>query len=1820
MRTRRYLALLLVLLMSTVAGSAQDSATPDSSNGPAPGAGATSTSSGSDSLQPDFIRFSPSPGTYPETVHLSVEDTRGSGTPRLWYRFTEDDDETFLPVEGGIVLSEVPGGAYSYTVEIARAAGGAGDMEILARAAYRVDPRIPSPPSPDPVPGVYRDAVELRLAGVEGTEVTYAFARDSGPLRTYTGPITLAAGAGERAEYNVLAYASTEAGYRSEVFRGRYVIDATQESSSAPSVRMVSPVSGSFNNRQLLVVESTGVSDIRFTTDGSDPREDGRAYAAPVLLERTGSYTVRVAGTTADGRVFEDAAEVSVSDRDLIDLSQGVITEDRRISAPGVTAYFTTDDRPATSGSTRFAGPISVSPSAGVRRLLVVRVRVPQGEAAPAGEYRYTYVLEGRTAAQPEAIVHHSPESAGTLYVSLLSSPGAAIRYTTDGSPPGQGSLYTGPAEIELPAGRDAGTLTLRAVSVYSGSVESPELSREISFDTRAPEAPRVSLSGSMHTSSATIEVTPPAEAAVVYAVGDAAGSSPRPTRWDPQVRGATVRIPAPVGSDRTVTVAFASVDAAGNRSDQVETLELRLDGKAPTPPDVSLDGRRLVIDGENVQYYLRPDEEGDVSRSTYTFAPYGGAVFLAAPVRGRTVYTVRAFSQDDLGNRSSVVSRRVVSDAREAQLPAQLGVEDGAVYGSAVTLRNLSTEPDLELRYALSYSDQADAEIEEPEAPSTERTVGDGVTMDAPEGVERRYLLVVQPVLTSSDRTGSVARFQFTVDRKRPEPPEVTGIENGRTYGSAVSFAVQPAHEGDRVEYRLVRQGGGDPADDAEEAAAESAPAASGEPWLPLEDGEATRRVDVAVGEDRRFTLTARSIDPAGNVTETTAPVKFRIDRERPEAPRISVDGAQRTADGRYLATGAVTVTIGAEGAETYYRISRAGAGPPEQGAVSPADQVYEAPFDVQPSDAAGEGEPASEGVPGGKRTHVSIQAMTRDAAGNESVASLPVTVTIDTERPDPPEVVDVTTDDSGRGGTVIWRHQDDAVVRYRVVAGNRTGEERTTQRIGKWQLPEGASTGELEYYAEDRAGNRSNAGSVAVRGFSAAPTPELAGIEADAVYGATVVLENRTTGGTVRYEVSTDGSEPPAVTRFSPELPAQTPFDVAPGETVSYRVAARTFAEDARPSPVVSLGFIVDRGAPSAPEIVGFRDGDFLTEDVEVRFKSSAERVFYSVVETPEERTAEPEFARFREAFTLEAKPGGVVHYRVSAYSVDSAGNRSDETETWDVFLGEQIVYVAPDGSQDGAGTIDDPVSDLAAAVERARRDEKRTIFIAEGSYEVTLPLVLRQSLTVQGGFDAQTWRRTEESRSSLTLTAEAFSEAGGAVVVEQGKLTVGRFDIVVENSRSGGADRGSVPADRFAVMARDSALFVQNVSLSLHNAGAVHQSGGDVTLKRVDIVDERGGTGTLLSVEGGRTVLDDVTVRGSPRGRDSALLSARDAQLFIQDGGVEAGGGDRSLGIRAESSRLAIGSSEVHAGTGERSARGVYATGGSLRIIDSRFSTSERSRIATAVTAADARTTIEGSTFTLRGSGGVAGVAVQGGSLTLGRSTFNAQGVSSGFIHLVAVRSATSDLVANAFVARDAGEVIVARVTSSDVRFVNNTAVTEKIRGAAFGINAGGTGSVLVQNSIFSHDGSGSGRAVFAADRGSTFTLRTNSFEGWESLYERSVGGFSRARSSRSATLSSLNGAGGLEGVTATGNISGSAPAELDTTGRVPRLDADAVEINAGSLPPEDLPYRNVDLEGQPRPAPAASERSEDGDTPAGEAAETGTYDIGADEFYR
>jgi len=80
------------------------------------------------------------------------------------------------------------------------------------------------------------------------------------------------------------------------------------------SMLLANPVPGTWANRQSLIVLSEGASSIFWTDDGSDPLgPSGKEYRTPVLVDRVGQVTVRAAARSPDGRIARDEATYTVS-------------------------------------------------------------------------------------------------------------------------------------------------------------------------------------------------------------------------------------------------------------------------------------------------------------------------------------------------------------------------------------------------------------------------------------------------------------------------------------------------------------------------------------------------------------------------------------------------------------------------------------------------------------------------------------------------------------------------------------------------------------------------------------------------------------------------------------------------------------------------------------------------------------------------------------------------------------------------------------------------------------------------------------------------------------------------------------------------------------------------------------------------------------------------------------------------------------------------------------------------------------------------------------------------------------------------------------------------------------------------------------------------------------------------------------------------------------------------------------------------------------------------------------------------------------------
>ena len=60
-------------------------------------------------------------------------------------------------------------------------------------------------------------------------------------------------------------------------------------------INVLSPVEGTWANKQMLVIENTGDGDYLYSLDGSDPESFGFAYDGPVLIDLTGNVNLKVA-------------------------------------------------------------------------------------------------------------------------------------------------------------------------------------------------------------------------------------------------------------------------------------------------------------------------------------------------------------------------------------------------------------------------------------------------------------------------------------------------------------------------------------------------------------------------------------------------------------------------------------------------------------------------------------------------------------------------------------------------------------------------------------------------------------------------------------------------------------------------------------------------------------------------------------------------------------------------------------------------------------------------------------------------------------------------------------------------------------------------------------------------------------------------------------------------------------------------------------------------------------------------------------------------------------------------------------------------------------------------------------------------------------------------------------------------------------------------------------------------------------------------------------------------------------------------------------
>jgi Chitobiase/beta-hexosaminidase C-terminal domain len=236
-------------------------------------------------------------------------------------------------------------------------------------------------------------------------------------------------------------------------------------------VPVFSPSPGTYATAQSVTLSTTtSGATIRYTTDGSTPSETvGTVYAGPIAV--ASSVTIRAAAylsgwTTSP--VSSGAYTISIPgtvSAPTFSPSPGTYATAQSVTlsttTSGATIRYTTDgSTPSETVGTMYAGPIAVASSVTIRAAAYLSGWTTSSVSSGA----YTINIPAGTVSAPT----FSPSPGAYTRVQNVtlstSTPGASIRYTTDGSTPSEtvGTVYAGPIAV-------ASSVTIRAVGYLSG-------------------------------------------------------------------------------------------------------------------------------------------------------------------------------------------------------------------------------------------------------------------------------------------------------------------------------------------------------------------------------------------------------------------------------------------------------------------------------------------------------------------------------------------------------------------------------------------------------------------------------------------------------------------------------------------------------------------------------------------------------------------------------------------------------------------------------------------------------------------------------------------------------------------------------------------------------------------------------------------------------------------------------------------------------------------------------------------------------------------------------------------------------------------------------------------------------------------------------------------------------------------------------------------------------------------------------------------------------------------------------------------------------
>jgi hypothetical protein len=1621
--------------------------------------------------------LSPVSGVYAEDQQLTAEPVQPQVTLRYSFRDSSGAEGPWIPFRGPLSLTAVPGEQREYRV-IVRADSETGELE-RRELSFLIDKRMPLPPRVLPEQGTYWDPISVRFEITHGDTVFYSVQGDvvRAP-RQWDGSAVSIGEPDENRQYVVQAYSMDAAGNRSRIVTAHYSLDTR-----APVLDVLSPVPGTFSNPQALALSFRDMMWVRYTYDGSDPVTGGIPYTGLVTIRRQGTTTIRIAGQPRAAKRPILRRDVTVTYTPargsglLLDTENGTYPRGiapQILSSPGGSVYYTLWEKTPAESDLLAASGIAVSADTGGPSPVILRLRSLPASGDWGPEYRYFYFL-GQGAATPPTVTLTEPEPIRSpARVQVTAPEDSLVSVTVDGSQPNPRAPAS-TSWFDLNPGAGTGPIVVRAVAFDGSGLQSAPSERRVQIAVVQARAPGFTFSPGPTAGSAVLSAPSVAKGSLAYELTSDGSDPGTPGPDSPRLSG-PVTVILPFGMQRTFKARVALLDEFGRVLSASDAVSLTINRKPPGRPSVSLpfgavlDEATSLTIGSEAKVFFSLSSDGTSPRDPDPSSS-PSTTFLALPGIDGTVvtYRLKLLAVDDTGTPTEVYGPFVYTvDLRPPRIPPVTQIADGGKYNSRQVSPAIG-----ESAWNLRYTASSDGSVP-PEPDVKSPLLTNASVFRGEDGAVTTWRLKLLAISHDGKRIGERRDISFIIDLKPPEVPKLTGTPAGGRISRAIVLTPE-ALPPDAHLFYSVSTGDSDPAD----------PATGGTAF----PGALT--LDVPEGVRRDFAVRIATVDDAGNRSLYDRRYRFTIDRELPDDPEV------RGAPDGTVSARPVTLALESHELLTVYEMTEDGSLPR---LPTPGSTAYSGPLLLA----------------GKAGTSVTYRLLARafNDLGTASRAGRLFTVTIDRTVPALPAAPSLQFSAENPGVAYLsWALPSTGRILYRLASG--ASDSSVSAEFVPFSTPvsisvnaAGESTITGEAVSETPAGGRSSAVPFSISVGRRLLPPVFRGARDGSLSTQRVELRAAAPAGEVRYEVSTDGDYPPAVTASSPLFPDPLVLDAADGQTVSVMIAARSFdpTGTALPSEEVRLKATVDRTPPDPPVASGVDDGGYYQEGRSVPLLSAEGTIYYTLSTNPDpEIPSQTGANRYSGPLALDARPGQSVTYHIVAFSVDAAGNRSREIRSWTVTIDQKVVYAAPEGNDYSDGSRSAPVRSIGRALQIASTTARKTVFAAAGSYTQDSPLSVNADLSLVGGLDPETWQPLGLERWS-TISASAPWRTGSSLLsVVAGKVTMKGFEL------ANGAT--ALPA---LISVSGGSLEVQQAAISLQGPSTgqgLRVSAGKVSLLDCRIQAAGAWKGSFVSVIGGTFGASGSHFVGPNETADFAVVELADARSVELKGvTIEPGAGQRTRGIRAVRSQVSISASRIESGSGAIEAIAIDARDSVFSIENADIAAAPAARSPTAILAAGSSVSVSRSRITIGGTTSAVGISARGGDLVLSRTTVRGAATSE-YLSLVRLEDARSLIANNLLVGAAAGQSVGLQVKGGSADIVNNTLISGTGSTITVGILVQGDQLPRIVNNIVTRAGAELGTAIAVIEARTVLAagssprppgvMLSNTFGGWQRL---------------------------------------------------------------------------------------------------------------------